>query len=87
MLHVGLTAWLRGKAVSPVLEQNELLPGRGWLFHVLFPASSKCLLTCSQDFANDKGTVKASDSLKTPSTETWQSVGFFPWHSGWFFHE
>lgn len=70
--------------MSPVLEQNQLLRGRGWVVHVLFPASLKCLLTCSQDFANDKDIVKALGSLKTPSTETCQ-LPFFPWHSGWFF--
>lgn len=78
---MGLAAWPRGKAVSPVLEQNQLLGGAGWVIHVLFPASSKCLLTCSQDFANNN-TVKVLDSLKTPATETWQSVGFFPFFLG-----
>lgn len=57
--------------MSPVLEQNQLPFGGGWVIHAPFPASSKCLLTCSQDFANNnKGTVKVLDSLKTPDTET-----------------
>lgn len=56
--------------MSSVLEQSQLLGGGGWVIHVPFPASSKCFLTCSQDFANNKGTVKVLDSLKTPATDT-----------------
>lgn len=37
----------------------------------------KCLLTCSQDFANGKGTVKVLDSLKTPATETDSQLACF----------